>query len=60
MFAVVTSLYVVILRHNKDHSTRRNLPNPTMCDMIANHKLHELYHFLLKHRNARYLKISGL
>ena len=43
-FAVITSLYIVVLTRNKDHSTHRNLPNPTMCDTIANHKLYKLYH----------------
>ena len=40
MFAVKTSLYVVVSTRNKHHSTRRNLPNLTMCDTIANHKLY--------------------
>ena len=43
-FAVITSLYVVVLTCNKDCSTCRNLLNPAMCDTIANHKVYQLYH----------------
>ena len=37
-FAVITSLYVIVLTLNKKYSTRHNLPNPTMCDTTANYK----------------------